>query len=283
MSKLKICILGASGFIGRTLFNTLKVDPSLDVKGVSRSDLHGYEVWDYKMPMPEFCANADMIINCARAQNFESNITLNQQLLERLQPNQTYVYLSSNAIYAKPTGIAQYFFKGDAYIREKKTIEALLLGSSKRVHIIQPSNVLGEGGAWQQLLSLANAQLQIELPQQAQCSQVKTIKVNELATQIHDNLNDLTVISGKEIYSKSITLDDLFNQTQILYTLPNHQYFSSRIKNLVLHVFNSHLMPDFIIYRLQKPKSASDKLSKEPKFTGIQAMTRLFLTGNHTL
>lgn len=282
MSKLKVCILGASGFIGRALFNTLSDDLSLNVTGVSRSELYGYKVWDYKMPMPEFCADANIIINCARSGNFKSNITFNKELIDRLKSHQTYVFLSSNAINAKPRGVAKCFFRGDAYIREKKTIENLLMGSSKRVFIIQPSNVLGEGGAWQKLLSKANAQQQIELPQHAKSSKIRTIEVNELAMQIHTYLTDLDVISGKEVYSKFKTLDEFFNETQILFTLANHQYFSNRLKNLALHIFNCYFIPDFLIYMLQKKKSP-DEIPKETKFSSIEAMTRLYLTGRHTL
>lgn len=282
---VKVALLGAKGALGKAVSDRLSGNDTLNVclvvrekAAVSKDKVY----WDYKSELPGRLSDADVVINCARSDNFLDNIVFNKLLLDQLSSKARLILLSSNAIFARPHGrITQLLFKGDAYIREKKCIERL---AKRRPHtvLLRPTVVIDEGN-WLDFFSACHAANRVIAPCGGEMSRIK-VTTRSIVAKLIEKIVCETPEIPLEIIDKVIPVKDVV-RSQISFSASGHDYFNSYLKDGLVTLLNSRVLPDRLVFKLQyallnkKRPPRNRDLNSE---LSIEGMTRLYLFGAHT-
>ena len=281
---IDIVILGANGALGLSVTEYLEREDDINLILVSRniSDDKGKLFWDYDSIPPEQIIRADFIINCARSQDYWTNLKFNKTIVDTISAQTKYINISSNAIFARPNGyFSNLFFKGDAYIREKKAIEEISL-KRKNTYILRPSVVLDEGN-WRTFFESCKTSEYLYGPKSSNNSKIKVTCRAEVSQSILDIIRGNQNIT-EEIYHSIVTVNEL-TEDKLISKSSDRNYYQSFTKNIFLSLLNSFLLPDRLVYFLQRlvlknQSSIEDKAIQDAMI--IEGMTRLYLFGKHT-
>ena len=282
----KVLLLGATGGLGSAVYKELcKTREASVIKVVRDTALIEEEsvFWNFTSKPPEIFNRVDVVINCARSSDYQFNISFNKFLCDFLHTNVRLINISSNCVLAKPrSDFFSYFFRGDAYIREKKSIEKMSFGR-KNITCLRPSIVLDEGG-WQDFLHKCSLSDKVVIPCINAGSKLKIITRQSVAQHVVDaSLNGVKTLSD-EMYDEIMNFEKLIRR-KASYSKNVNNYFESFLKNILLGILNSFFMPDWLVYKLQS-RLLSDKKNNDVKSDGedilVEGMTRLYLFGEHT-
>ena len=285
--KPKVIVLGPKSGIGEAILFKLKKNcKNFNFFSVVRKPTVQSDVifWDYQSDLPHDFRKSFLVINCARSDDFLYNINFNRILNEQLDSDTHFINFSSNCIFATPSNyFSKFFFKGDAYIREKLAIEKMSKVRSRNF-ILRPTIVTSESNWNNFIVNSQNAEY-ISTHKFNNESKIKIITTDEVAEFVNQLvLSNFKKTIPAEIFSnKILSIDFISNKIKISKT--KNIYFDNSIKNFITAVLTSVLIPNFLVYRIQKIalKKNSEKNSKQTKFFNIQGMTRLYLFGDHTL
>lgn len=152
-----VCVIGAGGFVGRTLVRTLRARGLRVLRLTSRTEDSGQPdtlVWNYRTGLPRGVVDAPVVVNCSKPSDGAQAVQIIERLARELTTQQHYVHLSSNAIFAKARGPWRWLLAGDDYIRIKR-LEARRAHAAfrRRPHlVVYPGVLLGDGGGWDAFL-----------------------------------------------------------------------------------------------------------------------------------
>jgi dTDP-4-dehydrorhamnose reductase len=284
----RICLLGPNSGIGKVILRYIsELTDTKIIKVVRNITNNENEIfWDYQSSLPVSIVNADIVINCARSQDFSYNVKFNKILYKKLSRSTKFINFSSNCIYAKPNyRLSNLLFKGDAYIREKKAIEKM--NTSPNHYLIRPTIVTGESN-WNIFLSNVKDAKHVILPNNCKKSILKITTTECVAMAVFDLINNnFPNQTESELYTQKITINE-FLLNKVIFSNSNAIYFENYLKNLLLHILTSRFMPTFLVFRLQtllikgNTRNQSNNKCKNLEQT-IEGMTRLYLCGKHTL
>lgn len=284
---INVIILGGSGALGSCLAKILSENSNLKLYHVVRNKKlvvkDNIIYWDYMSKIPIEFLKVDVIVNCARSENFNFNLRFNKNLIDALPKSIRLINISSNAVFAKPNGFfSNFIFRGDAYIREKKLIEKYSI-SKRNVLILRPTIVTDEGG-WRLFFDLCKSSKKTIGPIQGKFSKVKITKRYHVARQIE------ACILGNEKFSEEIyeSIDEIKNVigSNLEFNNNSNNYFENNFKNLLLVILSSWILPNKLVFYFQnimikKSKNVIQSRRKYDNFV-IEGMTRLYLFGSHT-
>ena len=282
---LNVVILGSNGALGRSVVERLKKNSKISLTLVIRDKALITEktiFWDYRSCIPEQLKKADVVVNCARSDDFAFNVAFNRNLVRSLPCSVKLINISSNAVFAQPNGLfSRILFKGDAYIREKKLIEKYSSNRSN-TSILRPTVVIDEGG-WKTFFSLCRFADQVVAPAGGQESRIKITRREHVARTIEN-----CIFGNQNVPSElfeSIEAINAVTGCEIVYGKNSFNYFDSAIKNFLLIFLSSWFIPDRLAFMLQNAiLSRSTQANSNVKFSKliIDGMTRLYLFGGHT-
>ena len=284
---INVIILGGRGALGSCLTEILSENSNLKMYHVVRNKKlvvkDNIIYWDYMSKIPIDFLKADVIVNCARSENFNFNLRFNKNLIDALPESIRLINISSNAVFAKPNGFfSNFIFRGDAYIREKKLIEKYSI-IKRNVLILRPTIVTDEGG-WRSFFDLCKSSKKTIGPFHGEFSKVKITKRRYVARQIE------ACILGNKKFSEEIyeSIDETKNVvgSNLEFNNNSNNYFENNFKNLLLVILSSWILPDKLVFYLQdimikKSKNVIQLRKKYNNFV-IEGMTRLYLFGRHT-
>lgn len=281
--RTKVCILGSTGALGRKLTSELESQDRFEVLKVVRdsSQIKTSKTiyWNFKDALPHKILDCDFIINCARDRlDFQTNVNLNKLLINELGSTGKLILISSNCIYAKPNGrIAQFLFKGDAYIREKLLLEKH--ATNTKTNILRPTVVVDEG-SWSKIIHNPKIQT-VVAPRSSQDSHIKIATAGHVSNVIIDLLKGTnSTAKSDEVFEEIVNIQTLF-RNNVEFRLSNRNFFESHLKNFFATALCSAVLPDkwaFFLQRRLLPKSSDDS-TQNLTLTG---MTRLYLCGKQT-
>ena len=282
----KILLMGANGLIGKELLRSLTA-AGYEIGIVSREKT-ALLFWDYKSDLPEFFCSYDLVINCARSNDFRHNVAVAAKLRDSLPETTRFICMSSNAIFAEPRNkFFRKIFKGDAYIREKKKIETIFKNRNNTI-IFRPSIVLGNVSVWDdQISNLRNAR-NLFVNSSVKNAKIKVIGISELADAITTQISAPQCKIEKEIFQKIVSFDELTGIAETGKTADNNDFFGNGILNFVAGMTMSYIVPDWFLFQLQssakkrvlKKSNQKENHTKEDKT--VSGMLRLYLGGHHT-
>ena len=278
--KNRIAILGVDGFIGNELYKTLK--DSYEVVGISHKSEHKENRWSLGQKPISQITNSDIVINCMRSNDFSLNVSATKRLLSQISSRQKLIILASNAISARPTNkIMSYFFKGDAYIREKKIISQLANKFKKRKQIIEltPTIVTGSGGSWSGFLNDVIGAKKVLIPVSILENKIRIISVSYLCEIIkqaitNDTLNELNDI---ELYSEEIKVSEFIEGANLVPYKAENNFFDSFYMNFIFGFLCSFFIPNKIVFYMQSRLKKQNQGVKNPVQVNINGMTRFYL------
>ncbi len=284
--KDKIIILGASGGIGKIIFQKLnKFKHRFEIKRVVRHKSSDEDeiFWDYQNKLPKEFSESFLVVNCARSDDFNYNINFNKLLVAELKKETNLINFSSNCIFAKPKNpFVRMIFTGDAYIREKFKVEEVTKKRSN-TFIFRPTIVTGEKG-WSEFLKTCSNAKAVHVPDKNANSVIKTISSDEVGEIILDFiLNRFTNDIPVELYTKKIKTTSFIDKETI--NIGNSRtFFNNIFKNFLTIILTSIFIPDWLAFKLQliAVRKLKSDLKIYPKTLLIEGMTRLYLFGNHT-
>ena len=281
--KKTIILIGGTGFIGSYLYEVLK--PIFEVKIISSSQKKTELAWNYKDQLPQIFFSGDIIINCGRSLNSENNIRSLKVILDNLSPSQQFIHLSSNSILVKPSSfIASLFFRGDAYIREKKIQDRIInfyKAKNKIIISVLPTIVLGPGGSWNNFLEIVSNSTKVNIPGKAFKKKFKVIFVHELAERIKEIAlsGELKKFDKVELFSKELRIEKLLNRTDLTQSKTNNTFFDNYMKNFITMILCSWLLPDRLVMKiLNTLVSKNKRVNASSDLLSIQGLTRLYLS-----
>ena len=282
---VNVVILGGNGALGCSVAELLEKNPKITLTFVVRDETPSAKdmvFWDYRSSIPEQLKRADVVVNCARSKDFAFNVAFNRTLVRSVPASTKLINISSNAVFAKPNGpLQRWLFRGDAYIREKKRIEKYSLDRDNMV-ILRPTVVTDEGG-WKSFFMSCKSAGRAIAPAGGERSRIKVTRRAHIAKTVENCIfNDDNV--PLELF-ESIDPVDIVIGCQIVFGENNSNFFDSAIKNILLIIFNSWLVPDSVVFILQKAMllraGSADPNAKSSQVV-IDGMTRLYLFGHHT-
>lgn len=282
---INVVILGGNGALGRSVTELLDRNFKISLSFVVRDQASSAEnmvFWDYRSSVPEQLKRADVVLNCARSKDFSFNVLFNRILIRSLPPSVKLINISSNAVFAKPNGLLlRSIFKGDAYIREKLSIEEY---SSKRNNMVtlRPTVVTDEGG-WRSFFLSCKSADRVIAPAGGERSRIKVTTRGYIAQTIENCIFSNSDVP-LELFESIEPLDDVIG-CQIVFGKNNFNFFDSAIKNFLLTILSSWLVPDRVVFILQKAMlsgvESADSNANSSQVV-IEGMTRLYLFGDHT-
>ena len=284
--KNKIIILGASGGIGKIIFNKLnKFNDKFEIKRVvrHRSSDENEIFWDYQSKLPKEFNETFLVVNCARSDDFNHNINFNKLLVAGLKKETNLINFSSNCIFAKPKNFfTRVIFRGDAYMREKLKVEEVTKKRSN-TFIFRPTIVIGEKG-WSEFLQTCSNAKEVHVPDKNSNSVIKIISSNEVGEIILDFiLSRLTNDIPDELYTRKIKTTAFIDKETV--NIGNSRtFFNNIFKNYLTILLTSIFIPDWLAFKLQliAVRKFKNDIKIYPKILYIEGMTRLYLFGNHT-
>jgi hypothetical protein len=283
---IKVLLLGASGGLGSAVYHELVKSKKTKVFKVVRTNALVDEnsvFWDFTSIPPQFFNRVDVVINCARSSDYQFNIRFNKILCDFLDRSIRLINISSNCVLAKPRrDMFSCFFKGDAYIREKKTIEKMSI-ARKNTTCLRPTVVLDEGG-WQDFFNDCKLLNRVIVPSACSGARIKTITRYSVAKQVYKACLYELNQTADELYDDILNIEGLLGPN-LSQSASQNNYFDSWVKNLLLSILNSYFLPDWLVYILQRRLVGRTKIQSsntEADYISVQGMTRLYLFGDHT-
>jgi hypothetical protein len=282
---LNVIVLGGNGALGRSVMGLLGVNSKINLYVVVRDKMLCSDrmiFWDYNSTLPEQLRETDVLVNCARSNNFAANVAFNKILIRSLPPSVRLINISSNAVFAKPNGLlSRWLFKGDAYIREKKLIERESLNRGNTL-ILRPTVVTDEGG-WKAFFISCKSADRIVGPVGGENSRVKVTKRDHIAKTIEN-----CILSNQDVPKElfeSLSPVSMVIGREIVFRDNSYNFFNSFIKNVLLIILSSWLVPDRVTFFIQNAilnRTESSNLDSGESELVIEGMTRLYLFGDHT-
>lgn len=274
LKRNKIAILGSNGFIGRGLqshFN--KFD--FEVMPFSSKNINNAIQWDYKSKIPDKLFDNKIIIDCARSSNATENIRRVKRIIRNLPKKSFYIFFSSKAIKKSPKD-SLLPFRGDDYIREKKVLTNFLI-NKKNIVIVYPDIVLGQNGNWDKIVEKIISAEVIEMPNKGN-NDFSYIEINNLCNQIVSSIQDDSIflkdwkLKSKKRNWKSLTEKRVMEGSENL-------YFDSFLKNLVVSVLNSVLIPDFLNFKIMSfLRNRENNFENQSSSFSPTGMTRFYMS-----
>jgi len=282
---INVTILGGNGALGYSVVELLKKNPKIVLKFVVRDKALSAQntvLWDYCSTLPQQLRETDVVVNCARSTNFGANVAFNKILIRSLPPSVRLINISSNAVFAKPNGrLSRWLFKGDAYIREKKLIERESLNRDNTL-ILRPTVVTDEGG-WKSFFISCKSAGRIIGPVGGENSRVKVTKRDYIARTIENSILSNQYVA-KELFESHAPVGTVIGR-EIVFGENSYNFFNSSIKNILLIILSSWLVPDSVTFFIQNAiltrTESSDSDAGDSELV-IEGMTRLYLFGDHT-
>lgn len=282
---VKVALLGATGALGRRVLARLQSEPGFTVIPVLRTppdqEPLGAIYWDFQSPLPEALCAVDAVVNCARAGSFSFNVAFNRRLYEGLPLRIRLVNFSSNCIFARPRAVLhRFFFRGDGYIREKRAIERMARGRPGSF-LLRPTVVPDEGG-WSAFLEAGRRAAKIAAPRSGRDGRIKIVSAETVADRVVQCLRPDPPTLSEELWTERVTPEALLGR-ELTWEASDQTYFDNPLKNALLALLNSWLLPDQLVFWLQgrvvaRPRSPG----AAPDAIVISAMTRLYLFGAQT-
>ena len=281
----KILILGQNGALGKAIKDILNDNPNVKLLFAVRNKEHSsknFIYWNFRDKIPSQFKDVDVVINCARSDDFNFNVNFNKILISSLPKSIKIILFSSNAIYAKPNGLfIKWLFKGDAYIREKKIIEKFSF-KFKNVLILRPTIVRDEG-SWNSFVNSCNNASDVVGPLEGNSSRIKLTNRKAVAELVEKSIfNNLDL--PDEIFNSIESVDDFIGR-KISYIGKKTNFFQNYSKNFLLTLLSSRIFNDTSVFFLQKTLLGKNKKinqSNSNKTLMIEGMTKLYLFGGHT-
>ena len=282
---INVVILGRNGALGSSVAELLGRNSKIRLSFVVRDQADCAEdkiFWDYRSSVPEQLKRADVVVICARSEDFSFNVSFNHILIRSLPSSVKLISTSSNAVFAKPNGsLLRWIFKGDAYIREKLSIEKY---SSQRDNMVtlRPTIVIDEG-AWRSFFLSCKSADRVIAPSRGDRSRIKITTRAHIAQTVENCIfsnEDLP----PELFESIAPVDDVIG-CQVVFGDNNSNFFDSTIKNILVIILSSWLIPDRVVFILQKAMLSRAELpasNANPNQLVIEGMTRLYLFGDHT-
>ena len=282
---LNVIVLGGNGALGRSVMGLLGANSKINLYVVVRDKMLCSDrmiFWDYNSTLPEQLREADVLVNCARSKNFAANVAFHKILIRTLPPSVRLINISSNAVFAKPNGLlSRWFFKGDAYIIEKKLIERESLNRDNTL-ILRPTVVTDEGG-WRSFFISCKSAGRIIGPVGGENSRVKVTKRDHIAKTIENCILSNQDVP-KELFEFLAPVSTVIGR-EIVFRENSYNFFNSFIKNVLLIILSSWLVPDKVTFFIQNAilnRTESSNLDSGESELVIEGMTRLYLFGDHT-
>ncbi len=281
----RIVIIG-SGLIGKSLYNHLK-SFELNVKLIS-STIDNLDddiiFWDYYGDIPSAIINADLVINAGRSNDRLGNIAFVKRLLDVSNRKFKLLQFSSVAVLSCPKGLFRFFYRGDAYVREKLAIEKLVRNASDAC-FLRPGVIIELGSSWHSYFHNKNKHIHVVLLNPdayidiTSCSVINSFLLKYISDgapcNVVDNLNSKVPINS--IFAMPIIKGKTSNN-----------FFDNYFKNFLFSLYVSKFIPDFLIFILDRVKSRTLNISETslnldvPLFEGpatVDGMARLYLNG----
>jgi len=282
---VNVIVLGGNGALGRSVMGLLGANSKINLFVVVRDKMLCTDrmiFWDYNSILPEQLREADVVVNCARSKNFCANVSFNKILIRSLPSSVKLINISSNAVFAKPNGLlSRWLFKGDAYIREKKLIERESLNRDNTL-ILRPTVVTDEGG-WRSFFISCKSAGRIIGPVGGENSRVKVTKREHIAKTIENCILSNQDVP-KELFESLAPVSTVIGR-EIVFRENSYNFFNSFIKNVLLIILSSWLVPDRVTFFIQNAilnRTESSNLDSGESELVIEGMTRLYLFGDHT-
>ncbi len=282
---VNVIVLGGNGALGRSVMGVLSDNSKINLFVVVRDKMLCTDrmiFWDYNSPLPEQLRETDVVVNCARSKNFFANVAFNKILIRSLPPSVKLINISSNAVFAKPSGLlSRWLFKGDAYIREKKLIERESLNRDNTL-ILRPTVVTDEGG-WRSFFISCKSAGRIIGPVGGENSRVKVTRRDYIAKTIENCILSNQDVP-KELFESLAPVSTVIGR-EIVFRENSYNFFNSFIKNVLLIILSSWLVPDRVTFFIQNAilnRTESSNLNSGESELVIEGMTRLYLFGDHT-
>lgn len=277
LKRNKIAIIGSNGFIGRELrshFN--KFD--FEVMSFSSKNLNNSLQWDYKTKIPDELFKNEIIIDCARSDNSIENIRRVKRIIKNLPKKSFYIFFSSQAIKKTPND-SILPFRGDDYIREKKVLTKFL-SNKENIAIIYPDIVFGQNGNWSKVIDKITAAEVIEMPNKGN-NYFNYIEINDLCNQIIRSIQDGSIFyEDWKLISKKRKWKSLTEKKVIQGS--NNLYFNSFLKNLVVSILNSILIPDFLNFKIMSIlRSKENNFENQSRSFSPSGMTRFYMSNTY--
>jgi len=282
---IKVALLGATGALGRRVLARLQAEPGFTVIPVVRTPLDqeppGAIFWDFQAPLPKALRTVDAVVNCARSGNFAFNVAFNRRLYEGLPGRIRLVNFSSNCVFARPrAALHRFFFRGDGYIREKQAVERMARGRPGSF-LLRPTVVPDEGG-WVAFLEAGRRAAKIAAPRSARDARIKIVGAETVADRVIQCLKPDPPALPEELWTERVTPEALLGR-DVAWEASGRTYFDNPLKNALLALLNSWLLPDQLVFWLQGRVSARPRsVGAAPDVLVIGAMTRLYLFGAQT-
>jgi hypothetical protein len=282
---LNVIVLGGNGALGRSVVGLLGVNSKINLYVVVRDKMLCSDrmiFWDYISPLPKQLRDADVLVNCARSNNFAANVAFNKILIRTLPPSVRVINISSNAVFAKPHGLrSRWLFKGDAYIREKKLIERESFNRDNTL-ILRPTVVTDEGG-WKAFFISCKSAGRIIGPVGGENSRVKVTKRDHIAKSIENCILSKQDVP-KELFESFEPVGKVIGR-EIVFCAKSYNFFNNSIKNVLTIILSSWLVSDRVTFFIQnailnRTKSSDSGVGYSEVV--IEGMTRLYLFGDHT-
>ena len=192
---------------------------------------------------------AGVVINCIMPTSRKIARAAIDCGIKLLETGGRYVHLSTIAVIAKPQNDMKFnSFKGDIYIRIKKDELKYLDKYKVDKLIIYPGIVIGGDTGWDQFFSKVASSRQIIVGSSLK-SKAPLIHLHDLASEIlrymHLKSNPNEKFIPDIAHDELRTWEDLICIQNKVVTKGRYDYFQSRIKNKLIVILNSSLVPTF--------------------------------------
>ena len=193
---------------------------------------------------------AGVVINCIMPTSRKIARAAIDCGIKLLETGGRYVHLSTIAVIAKPQNDMKFIsFKGDIYIRIKKDELKYLDKHKVDKLIIYPGIVVGGHTGWDQFFSNVASSRQIIVGSSLK-SKAPLIHLSDLASEIlrymHLKSNPNEKFIPDIAQDELRTWEDLICHQNKDVTVERYDYFQSRIKNKLIAILNSSLVPTFV-------------------------------------
>lgn len=290
-----VIILGA-GQIAQTILKVSREKQVLVLSRTVRDDLDLPNVswikWTAGETQIPTDVQASVVINCIMPTSRKiahAGIDCGMKLLKT---GGRYVHLSTIAVKAKPQNdVGLFGFEGDIYIRIKKDELKYLEKYEIDKLIIYPGIVVGGNTGWDQFFSKIGSSRQIVVG-----SSLKTIAplvdISSLASEIfraaHLKENSGEIFLPDPSHGKLKTWYDLIRTQDQVINVQRYSYFQSKLKNILVKLLNSALVPTFIweligsIAKKEKRNSQNESNKCVDPFV-VTGMTNFYLGCEYVL
>lgn len=239
--------------------------------------------------------SGDLVINCIMPGTRRVSRSGIDTGVALLSSTGRYSHISTVAVKARPAGnILSIGFSGDVYIRVKKYELAYL--KNKRVNklIVYPGIVVGANTGWDKffasLASCETASFGFPLSNRAPIIDIQDLAKDVLrASSLETDIDEcfLPDLKGNTL----LTWEDCIRPLCCSFTVSSYTYFPSKIKNTIVSLLNSILVPTWVWEKLSKFNKRkrhkqhpnSQKYENEVQNLNVTGMTNFYLGCHYVL